>query len=130
MIDLDELGDPIYCAFVEPKPGAKKAASLPCSVKGSRNVAGLKQALEETLASNGEVVELGGRTYTATPKNLVRERFDAIYGGSEGSNRKALKRALDVLITQSELEIHPKNGEDWIFQPDEVGSDLRASADE
>jgi AAA domain/Bifunctional DNA primase/polymerase, N-terminal len=113
----DEWGDPVYCPFVVPQQGAKRVTDLTQSKRGSRHVAGLRRALEETLAASGKTISFADCTYKAIPKPLVRQKFDAFYGGnSDDSNRKAFSRALKALIQNSEIAIRQKDGNDWLCQ--------------
>ena len=48
-------------------------------------------------------------------------RFDGCYGGkTDQANRRAFKRALDLLVEQSVIVSKSKDGDDWVCEPTPV----------
>ena len=120
MIGLDESGDPVFCPFVSPQIGAKHTAGSGQRHKEKRHVASLTQAFEDVLNSSGELAGCEGSTFTAVPKNIVRDKFDVLYGGNtDDSNRKAFSRALKALTEKSEIALKLENGDEWLCRPGE-----------
>ena len=133
MVGIDDLGGELYCPFVEPQ--LSQAPTVIGGFAGSqsqgKSVARLRLALDETLASNGKTIDFDDGRFTATRKDLVRSRFDDLYGGkTDEANRKAFNRAFKALSKESEVLIKQKDGDDWLCparpvddlaQPDGVG---------
>jgi hypothetical protein len=121
LVDLDERGNDRYCAFVEPRPDRPPMETDDDS--GAREGRGLtvfKQVFADAIKS-GRVIEFDDGKYRGTLKALLRDRFDGCYGGkTEDANRKAFKRALDLLVEQSVIVIKSKDGEDWVCEPTPV----------
>jgi hypothetical protein len=104
----DEVGDPIYCPFVDPQPD--RVTERVGSSKQNKAVGVLKKSLEEVFASGDTTIRLEDKSYRAARKSALRERFDARYGGSsEEANRKAFERAVGKL-TGSVIRLTEQDG--------------------
>ena len=123
LVDMDERGNETYCAFVEPRPdGTPKATGDDGGggeAREGRYLTVFKQVFADAIKS-AQGIEFEDGKYRGTLKSLLRQKFDAYYGRSDDANRKAFKRALDLLVEQSVIVIKVKDGEDWVCEPTPV----------
>jgi hypothetical protein len=122
IIDADEHGEEKTCAFVEPRldTSHNEEVNDGKTTPESKGSTALKQAFADAVKS-GRVIEFDDGQYRGALKALLRDRFDGCYGGkTDDANRKAFKRALDLLVEQSVIVIKSKDGEDWVCEPTPV----------
>ena len=122
IIDADEHGDEKTCAFVEPRldTSHNEEVNDGKTTPESKGSAAFKQAFAEAVKS-GRVIEFDDGEYRGTLKALLRDKFDGCYGGkTDQANRRAFKRALDLLVEQSVIVSKSKDGDDWVCEPTPV----------